>query len=241
MEKIKKRELKNFTLIELLIVIAIIAILASMLLPALQKARRSAVNTSCKNNLMQQGKRVNMYVSDFNNFFCAYSSATNYTWYRVLGRCYDSGQDSFRVNKTFGSIGCPEPSLEYNPDNECQNVYGVTAYPRLTYDQWIVPYYVGATYDGSYSVVFLQVGKMPNPSGKILLGDSGASQKYQESYFFVSYSTATGSYFRLRHENKGNALFIDGHVKDVSHGDMLAKSYNVRSFCYPDGTVHAAY
>ena len=45
------REYRLFTLIELLVVIAIIAILASMLLPALGKARRSARNIKCINNL----------------------------------------------------------------------------------------------------------------------------------------------------------------------------------------------
>jgi len=60
--------LRSFTLIELLIVISIIAIIMSILLPALNTARAKGRQITCLNTLKQVGILMNLYRDDFNGY-----------------------------------------------------------------------------------------------------------------------------------------------------------------------------
>ena len=67
--------LRGFTLVELIVVIAVVAILATLLLPALSSAKYYGKNTVCKNNLRQIVIAINGYVTD-QQYFPAFAAST---------------------------------------------------------------------------------------------------------------------------------------------------------------------
>ena len=117
---------QKFTLIELLIVIAIIAILASLLLPALNSARSKANDTKCISNLKQIGNGLFMYGGDYNDYVPAYTdfSGGNMKWQDRIAS-YVIPSISFKYNNGYfsaekkgipsGAFACP--SQNWRPES----------------------------------------------------------------------------------------------------------------------------
>jgi prepilin-type N-terminal cleavage/methylation domain-containing protein len=96
--KFERAKTRLFSLIELLVVISIIAILAGMLLPALQRAKKHAHKATCMGNLSQMGKAATMYRDDNDNELPP--------WISNLNEIY--------LDNSPGIYHCPE---DQNPDD----------------------------------------------------------------------------------------------------------------------------
>lgn len=104
---------RAFTLVELLVVLAIIGVLVGLLLPAVQQARESARRTQCANNLKQIGLAMHMHCNTYNGRFPRSTHGTmefEQTWIFTLAP-YMENVNSVRI--------CPaDPRGQEKLDNQ---------------------------------------------------------------------------------------------------------------------------
>ena len=105
---------KAFTLIELLVVISIIALLLSILMPGLQKAKESAKGIVCRSNLKQWGVCYYLYSQDWDGKLPEFDPSTYRITYVESLRPY---YDDINEMRTCPSASKFDPTREITPGN----------------------------------------------------------------------------------------------------------------------------
>lgn len=194
----------RFTLIELLIVIAIIAMLAAMLMPALQSAKNQSRAIACLNNLKQTGVCLTLYATDFNGWLpTTYSDVTGKTWSDTL---YTQGY----LQNAKNILVCPSVS-PWKFAGSFASTYGIWAYDY----GWRIRLW------GNFS----HPGNLPytsgGPSRHIVAADSIAATGVSYQTYHIYGWISTQRFFDLRHNGKCNAFFADGHAEGLRESTTM--------------------
>jgi prepilin-type N-terminal cleavage/methylation domain-containing protein/prepilin-type processing-associated H-X9-DG protein len=225
---------RAFTLVELLVVIAVIAILAALLLPALSQSKVSSERISCLNNLRQIDLFMEFYTGDNNEVFPAHrnqglstddASASVTNWWGTTITA-DNGQGS----KVFHDPALKGPRIDdgvaWEWKFDCHEVgYGYNGYflGHHPYGEEMatvagVAFTIAPSFKRSAIV---------NPAENLVLGDKepyGSPPVWGGSLWWATAcmdpaASATRQFEGVdakRHRGRGVAAFNDGHAEALA-------------------------
>lgn len=187
----------GFTLVELLVVIGIIALLISMLLPALGRARQQAASVQCLSNLRQQGQAAFIYAG-VNGGYLPPPFADS-TIYRFNATIADAISRTLKGNT--GIFYCPVNTL---PAPGTQ--------PPVTPDQFDPPYQ-GGSWDSTTSgrILYWWVANPVNPDAVSFTLDANG---------FAQNPTPTSAEVLFRDSN-GNGQVKDEYMRHVGQKNAV--------------------
>jgi prepilin-type processing-associated H-X9-DG protein/prepilin-type N-terminal cleavage/methylation domain-containing protein len=220
-----------FTVIELLVTVAIIAVLASLVVTAVLGAKAKAHSVTCLGNLHQHGIALASWLADHHSFPLAFSDrihdVTEERYVSWPGALFPKVK--FDSEARNGIFNCPAVSRPSElPDGSGFCDYGYNAWgfngpgqkplmgvgghgPAIAND--------GKTFHGSYAPP-VRESEAKNPAGLLVIGDSfiGWKDVIEDGKFFMGRTASAidtyGSSKRApaRHRKRANMVFGDGHT-----------------------------
>lgn len=186
---------KNFTIIELLVVVAIIVILAAMLLPALNRAREVARRTNCLGNQKQWGILASAYIQDNDGYYAWQYDASFTPWkYWPVYLTEYNANDEIRAKL----IGCPSD----NRPVKYRTSYGV-------------PYLWGRKTTAGVVTLNKKSSRIRKPSYVVYITDSLRAPDITPRY-----SEFNDNFPVEWHQDSYNLLFADFHAENMRGGSF---------------------
>ena len=200
------RQQVDFTLIELLVVIAIIAILASMLLPALNRARETALQSNCLNNIRQLSTAMALYVDTENGFYPSAKNAagnndkTNYWAIGLLP--YLGRENTGESRKNADMFWCTnDRNLKIGKDQEV-----LFSEKRISY---------GINYQHIPGNKAVKAVKSSSTIGLVEADTNLNTENQSGFYLALSWNDPANPCATVRHNGSGNVAWLDGHGSAV--------------------------
>lgn len=195
-------------------VIAIIAILGSLLLPALSRAKLRVHGTSCLNNLKQIGLAVRMYADDNQDFFPGSSHQTN-SWFTSI-----------------------QPYLANTNINRCPKDTDLSRRHSYAINDFLTAHPAGAAH-----LDFSKMTSITDPTETFYMTESLPNTGTSDHYHFANEEEGgyQAESFQSqvdvrRHLGAANYLFADGHVDMIPWIRVKGKLSEVGSyFVRPNG------
>lgn len=245
-----RRSRHSFTLIELLIVIAIIAILAAMLLPALNQARERARESQCANNKKQTILAQIQYAGDYKDYFIGYRTDTNASvyglWSAMLCNSRDeNGSYSIPGGGYVGkkSLQCPSSVNRVGPEKNdsdffWRSTFGIDwsnfasdANRMRRMGNYIIRNAAGQP---EHYTFFLP--KMRLPSKTPIFADTySTSSKSSFPRFSYGWDLGEGVGVYMAHNGRSTVMaYADGHTASRTPGELKDPS---QPYYFYDGAV----
>jgi prepilin-type N-terminal cleavage/methylation domain-containing protein/prepilin-type processing-associated H-X9-DG protein len=225
--KFKIPNRRAFTLVELLMVIAIIAILSAMLLPALAKGKWSAQRAACESNLRQIGTATEIYLGDNGGFFfnrCATPTTAGQQWWFgwLQGTTVPEGHRAFDL-----STGVLFPYLHGSDVRLCPSPVWSSPQFKPKGTNVIFSYGCNAFVFAAQNQKPISAGTISRPADAALFADAAQVNTFQmpalpshpmfEEFYYLDLETNYSNFNNqpnghFRHSQKANVTFYDGHV-----------------------------